>query len=37
MYLVHTLQGKGYPVSQIYESQIKPIPTIRFDEFIKQK
>ena len=34
MYLVHLLQGKGYPVTQIFEKQVKPINTLRFDEFL---
>ncbi len=37
MYLVHLLQQKGYPVTQIFESQIKQVPTLRFDEFLTQK
>ena len=34
MYLVHLLQGKGYPVTQVFEKQVKPINTLRFDEFL---
>ncbi len=34
MYLVHLLQGKGYPVTQTFEKQVKPINTLRFDEFL---
>ena len=34
MYLIHLLQAKGYPVTQVFESQVKPINTLRFDEFL---
>jgi hypothetical protein len=34
MYLVHVMQGKGYPVTQIFEQQVKPIDTMRFEEFL---
>ena len=34
MYLVHLLQGKGYPVTQVFEKQVKPINTLRFDDFL---
>ena len=34
MYLIHLLQGKGYPVTQVFEKQVKPINTLRFDEFL---
>ena len=34
MYLVHLLQGKGYPVTQVFEKQVKPIDTLRFDDFL---
>ena len=37
MYLVHLLQAKGYPVTQIFEQQVKPVNTMRFDEFLKEK
>lgn len=37
MYLIHLLQGKGYPVTQIFEEQVKPINTMRFDEFLIEK
>lgn len=37
MYLVHLMQGKGYPITQIFEQQVKPIDTLRFDEFLNQK
>jgi len=37
MYLVHLLQGKGYPVTQVFEKQVKPINTLRFDEFLLAK
>ena len=37
MYLVHLLQAKGYPVTQIFEQQVKPINTLRFEEFLIQK
>ena len=34
MYLVHLLQGKGYPVTQVFEKQVKSIDTLRFDDFL---
>ena len=34
MYLVHLLQGKGYPVTQVFEKDVKPINTLRFDDFL---
>lgn len=34
MYLIHLLQGKGYPVTQVFEKQVKSINTLRFDEFL---
>ena len=34
MYLVHLLQAKGYPVTQIFEQQVKPVNTLRFEEFL---
>ncbi len=37
MYLVHVMQGKGYPVTQIFEQTVKPIDTMRFEEFLLQK
>lgn len=37
MYLVHLMQGKGYPVTQVFEKQVKPINTLRFDEFLLQE
>ena len=37
MYLVHLLQGKGYPVTQIFEKHVKPINTLRFEEFLLAK
>ena len=37
MYLVHILQGKGYPVNQIFEEHVKPINTLRFEEFLEAK
>ena len=37
MYLVHLLQGKGYPVTSIFEKLVKPINTLRFDEFIREE
>ena len=35
MYLIHLLQGKGYPVTQVFEKDVKPINTLRFDEFLQ--
>ncbi len=32
LYLLFTLQNKGYPVNEIYESEVKEIPTARFIE-----
>jgi len=37
MYLVHLLQSKGYPVTQVFESSVKPISTLRFEEFLRAK
>ena len=37
MYLVHLLQGKGYPVTQVFEKHVKPINTLRFEEFLLEK
>ena len=37
MYLVHLLQGKGYPVTKVFENQVKPINTLRFDEFLQEE
>ena len=37
MYLVHLLQGKGYPVTQVFEKHVKPINTLRFEEFLIEK
>ena len=37
MYLVHLLQGKGYPVTQVFEKHVKPINTLRFEEFLLAK
>lgn len=34
MYLVYILQGRGYPVNQIFEEEVKTIPTLRFQEFL---
>lgn len=34
MYLVYVLQSKGYPVNEIFESDVKPIPTLRFQDFL---
>ena len=34
MYLVHLMQAKGYPVTSIFEEQVKPINTLRFEEFL---
>ncbi len=32
LYLLFTLQNKGFPVNEIYESEVKEIPTSRFAE-----
>ena len=32
MYLVYLLQNQGYPVDDIFEKQVKNIPTLRFNE-----
>ena len=37
MYLVHLLSGKGYPVTTVFEKHVKPINTLRFDEFLLAK
>ena len=37
MYLVHLLQGKGYPVTKVFENQVKSINTLRFDEFLQEE
>jgi len=37
MYLVHLLQSKGYPVTQVFEKEVKPISTLRFDQFLQEK
>jgi hypothetical protein len=34
MYLVYVLQNKGFPVNDIFENEVKPIPTLRFQEFL---
>ena len=31
MYLIFKLHKKGYPVNDIYEKEVKPIPTSKFD------
>jgi hypothetical protein len=28
------LQGRGYPVNSIFEEHVKPIDTMRFQEFL---
>lgn len=35
MYLLYRLQNKGYPVHEIFEKEIKHIPTMRFSEYIE--
>ena len=37
MYLVNLMRGKGYPVTQIYEKDVKPIDTMRFDAFLAEQ
>lgn len=37
MYLVHLLQAKGYPVTQIFNKQVKHINTLRFEEFLRSE
>ena len=37
MYLVHLLQNKGYPVQNIYEKELKQVPTMRIQEFLEEK
>jgi hypothetical protein len=34
MYLVNMLQGRGYPVNSIFEQHVKPVDTMRFQEFL---
>ena len=29
MYLVHVLNSKGFPVNEVFETEVKPIPTLR--------
>mmetsp|Transcript_38779 Transcript_38779/g.37122 ORF Transcript_38779/g.37122 Transcript_38779/m.37122 type:complete len:96 (-) Transcript_38779:356-643(-) len=29
-YLIYLLQGKGYPVNELFEKEVKPIPTNKF-------
>lgn len=37
MYLLYRLQSKGFPVHEIFEKEIKNIPTMRFNEYIDQQ
>ena len=37
MYLVHLMQAKGYPVSNIYDAELKQVPTLRIQEFLEKK
>ena len=37
MYLVHLLQSQGYACNQIFERDVKPIDTMRFEEFLAEK
>ena len=37
MFLLFTLQNKNYPVNEVFEKEVKHIPTARFAEFIEQK
>ena len=32
MYLVFKLHKKGYPINDIYEKEVKPISTLRFNQ-----
>jgi hypothetical protein len=34
MYLVYIMQNKGYPVNQVFDQEVKNIPTLRFQEFL---
>lgn len=34
MYLVYILQNKGFPVNEIFDTEVKSIPTMRFQEFL---
>ena len=34
MYLIYVLQNRGYPVNQVFEQEVKHIPTLRFQEFL---
>ncbi len=34
MYLIYVLQNRGYPVNQVFEQEVKHIPTTRFQEFL---
>ena len=35
MFLLFTLQNKNYPVNEVFEKEVKHIPTARFAEFIE--
>ena len=37
MFLVQLLQNRGYPVTQVFEKEVKPIDTMRFDEFLADR
>lgn len=37
MYLIHLLTNKGYPVTTVFDNEVKPIPTLRFEEFLIQR
>lgn len=37
MYLIFKLHKKGYPVNQIYEEEVKPISTNRFNNDAMEK
>jgi len=30
MYLAYLMQNKGFPVNEIFETEVKPIPTANF-------
>lgn len=37
MYLIFKLHKMGYPVNEIYEQEVKPISTSRFNDEMMQK
>lgn len=36
-YLIHLLHERGYPVHAVFNKQVQPIETLRFEEFLMQK